>query len=485
MQLTRILPRKTLLVCLLATLFSSANQVATVSAQSLRFQRPTESRQAMRQKQVNQRFHSPAPTNDWQSQSRPQRSRTTARPLSEAPRLAKRQAVPQPTARTAVPDEVAQSLRELRQDKPVRRATVRQVQHVPDVAEEKTEEIPAPTNSSGDTEYILEGEQFAGEMYDTSCPGCGAYGGSCGCGYGVEPGCGCPGPDCGGGITGCGSCVGAPGPDYWCFPICLPRFKDLTVWGGVHGFRGPRDFYAAGSTTPGTESDSNFGFQAGFNLSGRAPLIGLLFPQISYQLGYQAVGSRFSGTVNDTSDRGQQFVTAGFFRRSDYGLQYGVVWDLLNDDLFFEEDLHQIRYEISLKSPHGREIGLWATNSTNRVDILGVGYEAVDQYSIFYRWDFGKSSSGRFWGGFTEDSEGLFGGQFITPINNRWSVESVFNYLIPEENAGLEGVSQESWNVGINFVWHLGRTAKRCARSPYRPMFSVANNGWLFVDRAD
>ncbi len=309
-------------------------------------------------------------------------------------------------------------------------------------------------------------------------PGCGMYEAGCGirepgCGVG-EPGCGAPG-GCGEGV-GCGSCVARPGADYWCFPICLPRFKDLSAWGGVQGFRGPRDF------TNG-RSDSNFGFHEGFNLSGRAPLVSMLFPQLSYQLGYQAVQSRLHGTATSPEDRSQQFVTAGIFRRVNTGLQVGLAWDLMQDDLDTDIDLHQVRYELSLKSPQGREIGIWGTKSTNDSESLGVLYEAVDQYAVFYRWGFGNGYESRLWGGATSEGDSLFGGEFLAPLSDRWSVQSGFNYVTTDAEDGLQGVSRESWNIGINLVWHLGSTAKRGCRSPYRPMFAVADNGWMFVDR--
>lgn len=303
-------------------------------------------------------------------------------------------------------------------------------------------------------------------------PSCGLYEPGCGIG---EPGCGMAG-GCGDGVQ-CGSSCARPGPDYWCFPVCLPRIKDLSVWGGVQGFRGPRDF-ANG------RSDSNFGFHEGFNLSGRAPLISLLFPQLSYQLGYQAVQSRLHGTATSTGDRSQQFVTVGLFRRVKTGLQAGVAWDLLQDDLDNDIDLQQLRYEISIKSPQGREVGFFGTNSTNDELAGGVLYETVDQYALFYRWAFGNGYESRLWGGATGDGEGLFGGEFHAPLSNRWEVQTGFNYLITDANDGLAGVSQESWNIGINLVWHLGKTAKRGCHSPYRPMFAVADNGWMFVDQA-
>ena len=114
--------------------------------------------------------------------------------------------------------------------------------------------------------------------------------------------------DCGGGPESCGECGDCDG-------CCLSfsRLKsagwtrDLSVFGGVHGFKGPADHGRNG----------NFGFQEGFNLGG--PLGGPW--GIGYQLGLTASQSNFSGyqagqqagTTSD--DRNQGFFTAGLLRR--------------------------------------------------------------------------------------------------------------------------------------------------------------------------
>jgi hypothetical protein len=307
-------------------------------------------------------------------------------------------------------------------------------------------------------------------------PGCGVVEPGCGL---VEPGCGLGEPSCGCGEVGCGSCIGNPGPDYWCFPVCLPRLKEFSAWAGVHGFKGPRDVFDGAG-------DNNFGFQEGANIGGRAPLLGLIFPQISYQLGYQAVQSKLSGSYNGaTEDRSQDFVTAGLFRRVPAGLQFGAVWDYMDDDFFADANFQQIRYEISIKSQQGREIGFLGANSINDDLVNGITYSTVDQYVGFVRLHFRGANEVRFWGGGTNDNEGLFGGDFYMPINDRWSLDSGFNYLIPQQDNGGEAATEESWNIGMNLVWHYGRTAKQARFNPHRPLFGVADNGWMFIDRAN
>lgn len=336
-------------------------------------------------------------------------------------------------------------------------------------------------------------------------PGCGIYEPTCGCGEpscgicepdcGIyEPGCaappycdcgepscgicepGCGIAECGDGI-GCGSCVDG-GCDYFCFPVCLPKLRDLRLWGGVHGFKGPRDSPAFGG-----DGDGNFGFQEGVNIAGRAPIVGRLFPGIAYQLGYQAVQSQLSGTSGGSStDRSQQFVTAGLFRRVPHGLQFGCVWDLMRDDFMASEDFQQIRYEISLKSPKGREIGFLGTTHTNDKGVAGVTYQAVDQYVGFLRWNYRHGGNFRIWGGGSNDSEGILGAEVWFPATDRWSIQTGFNYLIPDENAGTVGAREESWNIGINFFWHFDCTAKKNAGSMFQPLFNVADNGSFFLD---
>ncbi|MCA9237391.1 MAG: hypothetical protein KDA44_18080 [Planctomycetales bacterium] len=318
-------------------------------------------------------------------------------------------------------------------------------------------------------------------------PGCGIMEPTCGCGEpscGIcEPGCGLAEPVCGDCVE-CGSCVDG-GSDYWCFPVCLPRLRELRIWGGVHGFKGPRDAPGFGGA-----GDGNFGFQEGINIAGRPPIIGRLLPGIAYQLGYQATQSQLSGNSDGSSaSRSQDFVTAGLFRRVDSGLQFGAVWDYMSDDYLATTKLQQMRYEISLKSPRGREVGFRGTTHLNNATVTlpmagDTTFEAVDQYVGFLRWNYRHGGNFRIWGGGTNDSEGIFGADVWFPATERWSVQTGFNYLIPDKTAGINGSREESWNLGINFYWHWDRTAKKNCGSMFQPLFNVADNGSFFVDEA-
>ncbi|MBL9164567.1 MAG: hypothetical protein JNL18_17700 [Planctomycetaceae bacterium] len=309
-------------------------------------------------------------------------------------------------------------------------------------------------------------------------PGCGYVEPGCGveAGCGMEPGCGMEGcVDCG--DVACGSRVNR-GSDYWCFPVCLPRFRDLSVWGGVHGFKGPRDAPLFGGS-----GDGNFGFQEGLNFGGKTPLIGLLFPGLSYQAGYQAVQSHLSGTSGGvTNSREQDFVTIGFFRRVPAGVQFGAAWDYMNDNWITQGDFQQVRYEISIKSQRGREFGFTGSTHTNTTAIGAFDFQAVDQYRLFFRCSH-RAADLRFWGGFTNDNEGILGADCYVPFNDRWSLQTGFNYIIPDGQSGVVGAREEAWNIGTNLVWHYGRGATEARTNPHRPLFNIADNGVMVIDQ--
>jgi len=472
---------------------TAAIQAHGAGAQTLQFQKPSTVRSASQQQEPARQFRAPS-TDSKQSAAQSNQSDSAVVRATYEKTLAQKNAQ-RKTAQKSQPTFIRSAKtpgRKRSAQASTARAKVRRRSAANYARASYVEEIEQPGPPIG--EYYVgddpccddpscEAPCGVPDYYEAGCgvvePVCGCVG-PCECSEPsceiVEMGCGFAEPSCGAcGVPGCGSCVLNEGPDYWCFPVCLPRFKDFKAWAGVQGFRGPRDF-------SGGESDSNFGFHEGFNLTGRAPLIGLFFPELSYQLGYQAVQSRLSGTATSNSDRSQQFVTGGFFRRVHTGLQFGLVWDMLSDDLDSTVDYHQIRSEVSIKTPRGREIGFFSTIHTNDVMMAGTTYQSVDQFAGFYRWQFRGGIEGRLWAGVTNDNEGLFGGDFSAPISECCSLETGFNYLITDQPAGLAGVREEAWNIGISLVWHAKQRARVSRMSLFRPLFGVANNGWIIVD---
>jgi hypothetical protein len=261
--------------------------------------------------------------------------------------------------------------------------------------------------------------------------------------------------------------------------IGVPKWQEFMLIGGVQGFKGPYD----------QDRDSgNFGFHEGFNAGFKVP-----YMPMGYQIGYQAVHSQLSGDKDTgiADPHTQQFVTAGVFQRAKDGVQWGVVWDMLRDERWNAVSFHQLRGELSLIDHGCHEWGLAAAVHlnddeqfffNNQEETFSIIYQATDQYLAFYRFHGCRGGEGRFYGGFTDDSDGILGADMLLPLQDRWSLQAAFTYLIPDESGGSIGAAQEAWNLSLALVWHYDCAARRCHSNCYRPMFNVADNGYLIVD---
>jgi hypothetical protein len=273
-------------------------------------------------------------------------------------------------------------------------------------------------------------------------------------------------------------CLGY-GDDQSCHTIRvrLPKWQELTVFGGVQGFKGPYDQ---------TRDSGNFGFHEGFNTGWKVP-----FTNAGYQIGYRAVHSQLNGDkdTNIADPHTQQFVTFGLFQRAKNGIQFGIAWDMLRDERWDAVDFHQLRGELSLVDRGCHEIGLAAAVHLNEHEPFpandeepSVVFQASDQYLLFYRFHGPRGGEGRFYGGFNDDEDGIIGADALIPLHDRWSLATGFTYLIPDEDAGRLGASQEGWNIATALVWHWDCRARKSHSNCYRPLFNVADNGYLIVD---
>jgi hypothetical protein len=279
-----------------------------------------------------------------------------------------------------------------------------------------------------------------------------------------------------GGDPECGECCTVP-----CF-----RIDNIELFAGAHGFTGPNN-----------RGSGSFGFHEGIN-AGMPFICGL-----AIQGGYQATQSNFEGSFFTPDDRVQSFVTVGAFRRVDLGLQGGVVVDYLNDKWDCDINLAQLRGELSWRMPCEHEFGFWFAAGLDRSTISArdvqfplpggdddtitivdgqFTVQPLDIYAFFYRKQFACGGEGRAWGGFTDDSRGLLGGNIRLPISNCLSFTTDLLYIMPSESSPTS-FTEEAWNVSFNFVW-TPCFRNRCGPNYCRPLFDVANNG-SFVVQAD
>lgn len=317
------------------------------------------------------------------------------------------------------------------------------------------------------------------EGYTCGAPGC------VNCGSYAEPGC------------GIGSAIGTCNPTRGleCIPLCLPilsidwcRFE---FFAGVHGFTGPPNF-PTGLGADDRVGTGSFGFHQGLN-EGRSlePWLGVDW---GAQLGVRTTQNNFNGSAFTDDDRNQVFLTGGFFRRVDYGLQMGVVYDYLNDDWYYHTDLTQLRGELSWKFGGCHEMGyrfMAGTGSSSSDTTLiaadgglvngSIALEATDQHRIFYRRDLGGDGLLDTFIGTTDDEDTLFGASVDTPLRGRLGLRTGFAYLNPAGPDGLTGNRNESWNVSLSIVWRPCGPTGKCD-GYYKPLFDVADNGSFMVD---
>lgn len=287
----------------------------------------------------------------------------------------------------------------------------------------------------------------------------------------------------GGEIGGC--CNGSGCMQCCAMPCPRISWDDLTVYGGVQAFTGPRNRGQTGS----------FGFNEGLNWGQAVPCTQCL----SVQLGARFTQSNLSAAEFTNENRNQVFITGGFFRRVDWGLQGGVVFDYMHDDWYSEINLTQLRGEVSWVFPCSHELGFWMTSSLDEETASGrifttpavnaivtETWQATDLYAFFYKHHFQEweGATGRVYAGFSGSADGLIGTDFQVPLTCDLALQAGFAYLVPDNAEGPAGSGneQESWNLAISLVWYPG-CGTSFGKSYSAPLFNVADNGNFMVDR--
>jgi hypothetical protein len=328
--------------------------------------------------------------------------------------------------------------------------------HAQVAALQTTEEMivePFPPDASG--EMIMDPMEVPGEPFAADCGDQAT-------------------PDCG----GCGQCNGC------LIPCPILALDNIELFAGTQGFTGPLNLGETGS----------FGFHCGVNWG--APVACMPNQPIGVQIGYRGVSSNLSGASFTADSRHQSFLTGGLFRRVDWGLQGGVVVDVLSDKWYYDDlTLTQLRGELSWVFPQCHELGFFFTASSKTNDAASTTwldgrqrtvikeYEATDLMAFFYRRRFEAvgGGNGRLFAGFTGNSGGLIGADFDLPMTENWALKTGFTYLIPQDGNNRVAYLDEAWNVAISLVWYPGRR-KAVGNDYFRPLFDVADNG-IFIPR--
>ena len=306
-----------------------------------------------------------------------------------------------------------------------------------------------------------------------------------------------------------GSCVGGT---YFRAGSCLPLAQELaTCWrqnlfagigallynaeyfGGATSFRSPL-FSTPGGAAGELSDDSSHGFFGGINLG--FPLVATTGGLLSGQVGIRSVQTNFNGNEFSTENRDQLFITAGIFRRVDYGIQAGVVADILHEEWFSENDLVQIRGELGWVFGGGRSFGFRFANNTQD-DITSGTFggntftnlitASDDNYRFFIRSERPSAGYGEIFVGWSDLDQTIVGLDFDVAVTERVGVQAGFTYYLTDDGlpAGTTnlagGNAEESFNIFVGFV--LRPRGRSYYDSYDRPLFSVADNGSFLITR--
>ena len=317
----------------------------------------------------------------------------------------------------------------------------------------------------------------------------------------VDGGCGCgecsTSYQCGSGGCSSGCCGRGGCPEGPCWLGNFGNaFRNGEYFGGATGFQSPL-FTQPGQDLPVDEnqlaSDSSFGLYGGFNLG--IPLCRLSCGYLSGQFGIRSVTSNFNGNEFTSEDRRQLFVTTGLYRRVDYGLQFGVVADILHEEWFTESDLVQIRSDIGWVYQGGHTLGFrYATGvqddttdgTFNGDEFFDFFQTTDDNYRFYYRRNAPGGGYGEAFVGWAEASQTIFGVDVDLPVTDRISFQSGFTAYFNDDEVApgsnfQGGNLNEAWNLFVGIS--LKPQGRSWYRSYDRPLFSVADNGTMFVRR--
>jgi hypothetical protein len=283
-------------------------------------------------------------------------------------------------------------------------------------------------------------------------------------------------------------CLGRPliAPDDG---LGIFRWRRLEVFAGTQAFTGPRQVV----DVQGQPFDSgSFGLHAGLNYG--QPMRSFFCGELSTQLGIRAVGSDFYGDAINDDARTQWFVTAGVFRRVDYGMQGGLVADYLHESSWYRSEVAQLRYEWSWNTGQGHVLGLQGAVGTNDDESIGDVrladgstqtiarvVEALDQHRFFYRYQWSDVTRVDLSIGGSADGDTVFGIGGELALNPSWSIRNHFNVALPRDggDGGLPGddrrFAAEQWNLAFSLVWYP--TPRAASGNYHRPLFEVADNG--------
>jgi len=207
------------------------------------------------------------------------------------------------------------------------------------------------------------------------------------------------------------------------------------------------------------------------------PLQRLTCGLVSGQIGASIHQSEYGGDGFFTTDtREQVFLTAGLFRRVDYGIQFGVVYDILFEDWIYKTELGQVRGELSYVYGNGSQVGFRFGKGVQDGSAPGFTFtpDVLDNYRFFLRTpSFQGIGFADIYYGFTEESHSLVGAETDIGLTQRIAVQSGFTYVWEDQT------KDDGYNMYMRLVFRPA--SRNWYKNYHRPLLPVADNGSLLT----
>jgi len=303
--------------------------------------------------------------------------------------------------------------------------------------------------------------------------------------------------DSGGDCGSCNSCVSG-GCGIGCDRGgCSPELIGDCWLSGLGGLLYRADYFGGAACwdsptfqdSQSSDYNGGSGFYAGTNIG--IPLCRITCGLASGQLGVRTVQSEISGSPNIN----QMFVTGGFYRRVDHGIQFGVVADYLKEDFLFEAEVIQVRGDLSWVYMGGNALGFrfakgiqddWVPEFPAGVTVPPQSQfrlQTLDNYRMYYRTNCESGGYSDVFFGWTDDSQVVGGMDLDMPLTECMMVQAGATYALPTASGAnvLGGNSEDAWNIYVGFAY---RPQGRCWYQNYdRPILPVADNGSMMLRR--
>ncbi len=282
----------------------------------------------------------------------------------------------------------------------------------------------------------------------------------------------------------------APAGETACAAACEAKPADRAGWAdnlslflGLNGSKGPEDLGI--NANFGLRTDVNWGLPLWEEYG--------LGVQLGTSLNYSRTAVRVLRSIDGTSDRWENFSTGGLFQRAPCGLNWGLVYDYVDERYYDRLDLGQWRGQVGYNVTDNDEVGVWgAWREHGDAAVVGdaaFSLEPILQGNLFWRHIWRNETVTRVWVGVAEEhgrfvyvAPGespvhhpfVFGADVFVPLNDYLSLYGEANFITPNDTGTV--------TASFGFAFYPGGGAHAASRSRFAPYLPLANDTSFALD---